>query len=110
MSFRSMRTSYFHPGRNGEAYSRATGDEPLADKDIHGAMMRAGDADPLVRQLSRSAMHGVLVMGVMSAVNGQAILSQEVITAGIFAGVGVWAIDAIAPSWSEAARWGIARA
>ena len=106
MSFRSIRTSYLTQARNGNAYSRATGGEPLADKDLATGAPSAL-SKPMANELTRAAMHGVLVMGVMAGVNGQPLLSREVITAGMFAGAAVFAVDSLAPSWGAAARTGI---
>lgn len=64
-------------------------------------------ADPMTRALSRSIGQGILVMGVMAAVNGQPILSRETFMTGAMAGVGIYVIDMYAPSWGSAGRQGL---
>lgn len=108
-SFRSRRVSIFSGSSARDQSAFVSGEDAYATE-LEDAypVPSAMAVDPMSRALTRSLGQGILVAGVMSAVNGQAIFSQQVLTTGAMAGLGIYLIDMYAPSWGESMRYGIA--
>lgn len=59
------------------------------------------------QQMVRSAMEGLIVVGVMAGISGESVFSRNVLVTGLMAGLGLYIVDSYAPQSGEALRFGL---